>query len=235
MPDSSFDLIIIGGGPAGYPCAIRASQLGLRSAWSSLTRLGGRMRQHRLHPHQGAALQCVDREHDSQPGEGTRHRDRRGQGRLWRCDEAFTEVADQNSKGVEFLMKKHKVTVIAGTGVLTSADHRAGRQRHAHREEGDRARDRFAGEGHPSGRARRSTRRRSSLRMRPCSSRGAQDAGGRGCGRGRAPSSPTSSSSFGRKVTLIEALPRILPIEDAESSDVIAKSFKKRGIKCLPA
>jgi len=37
-------------------------------------------------------------------------------------------------------------------------------------------------------------------------------------------------SAFGTKVTLIEALPRILPIEDAESSDVLTKSFRKRGL-----
>jgi dihydrolipoamide dehydrogenase len=37
-------------------------------------------------------------------------------------------------------------------------------------------------------------------------------------------------NAFGTKVTLIEALPRILPIEDAEASDVVAKSYRKRGI-----
>ena len=37
-------------------------------------------------------------------------------------------------------------------------------------------------------------------------------------------------NAFGTKVTLIEVLPRILPFEDAESSDAITKSFKKRGI-----
>ena len=36
-------------------------------------------------------------------------------------------------------------------------------------------------------------------------------------------------------MTLIEVLPRILPLEDAEASDVLAKSFKKRGITCSPA
>jgi dihydrolipoamide dehydrogenase len=40
-------------------------------------------------------------------------------------------------------------------------------------------------------------------------------------------------NAFGSKVTLIEALPRILPIEDAEASEVLAKSFKKRGIDVL--
>jgi dihydrolipoamide dehydrogenase len=41
-------------------------------------------------------------------------------------------------------------------------------------------------------------------------------------------------NAFGTKVTLIEALPRILPLEDAESSDVLTKSYRKRGITVLP-
>ena len=40
-------------------------------------------------------------------------------------------------------------------------------------------------------------------------------------------------NAFGTKITLIEALPRILPLEDAESSDAITKSYKKRGITVL--
>jgi len=40
-------------------------------------------------------------------------------------------------------------------------------------------------------------------------------------------------NAFGSKVTLIEALPRILPLEDVESSDAITKSFRKRGITVL--
>ena len=37
-------------------------------------------------------------------------------------------------------------------------------------------------------------------------------------------------NAFGSQVTLLEVLPRILPVEDAEMSDVVAKAFKKRGI-----
>jgi dihydrolipoamide dehydrogenase len=40
-------------------------------------------------------------------------------------------------------------------------------------------------------------------------------------------------NAFGSKVTLIEVLPRILPLEDAESSDVLTKSYRKRGITVL--
>ena len=41
--------------------------------------------------------------------------------------------------------------------------------------------------------------------------------------------------AFGTKVMLIEALPRILPLEDPEASDALAKSYKKRGIEVIPA
>jgi dihydrolipoamide dehydrogenase len=40
-------------------------------------------------------------------------------------------------------------------------------------------------------------------------------------------------TAFGTKVTLIEALPRILPLEDTEASDALAKSYRKRGIEVL--
>src|SRR2546426_11166819 len=40
--------------------------------------------------------------------------------------------------------------------------------------------------------------------------------------------------AFGTKVTLIEALPRILPLEDTEASDALGKSYKKRGIDVIP-
>ena len=42
-------------------------------------------------------------------------------------------------------------------------------------------------------------------------------------------------NAFGSKVTVIEALPRILPLEDAECSDALAKSYKKRGIDVFAA
>jgi dihydrolipoamide dehydrogenase len=40
-------------------------------------------------------------------------------------------------------------------------------------------------------------------------------------------------NAFGAQVTLIEVMPRILPLEDPDSSAAIARSFKKRGITCL--
>ena len=52
----SYDLIVIGTGPGGYVCAIRAAQLGLKTAVVEKRKThGGHLPQHRLHPLQGAA------------------------------------------------------------------------------------------------------------------------------------------------------------------------------------
>jgi len=40
-------------------------------------------------------------------------------------------------------------------------------------------------------------------------------------------------NAFGVKVTVIEALPRLLPLEDAEASDAVARSYRKRGIEVI--
>ncbi len=119
---STFDVIIIGGGPAGYPCAIRATQLGLSVGAGREGQDGRRLRQHRLHPDQGAAVQRVDRQPAPEGSEGTGHRPRaRSAVDYGVAMRRSRKVADQNSRGAEFLMKKHKITVIAGTAALTSA------------------------------------------------------------------------------------------------------------------
>ncbi|MDE1938213.1 MAG: FAD-dependent oxidoreductase, partial [Alphaproteobacteria bacterium] len=41
MADTSFDVIVVGGGPGGYVCAIRAAQLGLKTAVVERDKLGG--------------------------------------------------------------------------------------------------------------------------------------------------------------------------------------------------
>ena len=64
------------------------------------------------------------------------------------------KVSEQNSKGVEFLMKKHKITVIKGTGVLGKNRTVQGRERRVPGAEGGGHRHRLAGEGHSADRAR---------------------------------------------------------------------------------
>src|SRR5919109_4990853 len=115
---NQFDVIIIGGGPAGYVCAIRAAQLGLATAVVERDKLGGVCVNIGCIPtkallHSAYVANLVA--HDSKDlgievgGVKTDY------GVAMRRSR---KVSEQNSKGVEFLMKKHKISVIKGSGVV---------------------------------------------------------------------------------------------------------------------
>jgi dihydrolipoamide dehydrogenase len=226
---TNFDVIIVGGGPAGYVCAIRCAQLGLATAVVERDKLGGVCVNIGCIPtkallHSAYVANLVV--HDAKelgvtvggvtPDYGVAMRRSR-------------KVSDQNSKGVEFLMKKHKVTVIKGTGVLGknrtvtvgSDQYQAGKA--VVIATGSRVK------GIPQiGLELNKTTVISSdealfLEQVP-KTLAVIGAGAVGC------EFADIFNAFGTKVTLIEALPRILPLEDAEASDALAKSYRKRGI-----
>ena len=232
MANSSFDVIIIGGGPAGYPCAIRSAQLGLSVGLVERDKMGGVCVNIGCIPTKALLYSASTantiakqaKELGIEVGEvkvdyGVAMRRSR-------------KVADQNSKGADFLMKKNKVTVIKGTGVLASATTvQVGPDTLTAKKAiviatGSRTK------GIPQvGLAINKTTVISSdealfLEQAP-KTLAIVGAGAVGS------EFADIFSSFGSQVTLIEALPRILPVEDVESSDVIAKSFKKRGINVL--
>ena len=229
---NSFDVIVVGGGPAGYVCAIRAAQLGLATAVVERDKLGGVCvnigcipTKALLHSAYVANLAAHDaKELGVEVGPvktdyGVAMRRSR-------------KVSEQNSKGVEFLMKKHKITVIKGTGIL--------------------GKNRTVKVGNDSYEARKAVVIATGSRVKGIPQIGLEinkttvissdealfleqapktmaivGAGAVGC------EFADVFNAFGTKVTLIEALPRILPLEDAESSDVLTKSFRKRGIAVL--
>jgi dihydrolipoamide dehydrogenase len=226
---ANFDVIILGGGPAGYVCAIRAAQLGLSTAVVEKDKLGGvcvnigciptKALLHSAHvahivAHEakdlGVAVQGVTLDYGV-----AMKRSRR--------------VAEQNSKGAEFLMKKNKITVLKGMGtVLPGRKVKVGDETHTAGKAlviatGSRVK------GIPQiGLEINKTTVISSdealfLEQAPASL-AVVGAGAVGS------EFADIFNAFGSKVTLIEALPRILPIEDAEASEVLTKSFKKRGI-----
>jgi dihydrolipoamide dehydrogenase len=227
---AQFDLIILGGGPAGYVCAIRAAQLGLSTAVVEKDKLGGvcvnigciptkallySAAAANLIAHEAKDLGIATGEITTDYGVAMRR---------------SRKVADQNSKGVEFLMKKHKVTVIKGVGSLLPGKRiKVGSDTHDAKKAiviatGSRVK------GIPqiglelNGTTVFSSDEALFLEKAPASI-AIVGAGAVGC------EFADIFNAFGAKVTLIEALPRILPIEDAESSDAVAKSYKKRGIQ----
>ena len=230
---TSFDVIVIGGGPAGYVCAIRAAQLGLSTAVVERDKLGGVCvnigcipTKALLHSAYVANLLAHDAK-DLGIETGPVKTD------FGVAMKRSRKVADQNSKGAEFLMKKNKITVIKGTGVLQPGRKvKVGNDVYEAKKgvviaTGSRVK------GIPqigleinkttvisSDEALFLEKAPATLAIIGAGAVGSEFA--------------DIFNAFGSKVTLIEALPRILPMEDADSSDAITKSFRKRGITVLP-
>jgi dihydrolipoamide dehydrogenase len=229
---ASFDLIILGGGPAGYVCAIRAAQLGLSTAVVERDKLGGVCvnigcipTKALLHSAYVASLLAHDAK-DLGIETGPVKTDYGVAMRRSR------KISDQNSKGVEFLMKKHKVTVIKGEGVLQAGRKvKVGNDVHEAKKAVVIATgSRVKGIPQIGLEINRSTVISSDealfLEQAPATM-AVVGAGAVGC------EFADVFNAFGTKVTLIEALPRILPLEDAEASDALAKAYRKRKIDIL--
>jgi dihydrolipoamide dehydrogenase len=232
VANHTFDVVIIGGGPAGYPAAIRASQLGLTAAVVERDKLGGVCVNIGCIPtksllHSAALLKAIRseaKENGITVGEVT--------GDYGVAMKRSRTVADQNSKGAEFLMKKNKVTVFKGTGVLTSpttvsvGDDTLTATKGVVLATGSRTKGippvGLAVDGKvviTSDEALFLEEAPKRLAIVGAGAVGSEFA--------------DIFQTFGSEVTLIEALPRILPLEDEECSSVIAKAYKKRKIKVM--
>ncbi|GMR13592.1 MAG: dihydrolipoyl dehydrogenase [Gemmatimonadota bacterium] len=230
MADSQYDLVVVGAGPGGYVAAIRAAQLGLAVACVEEAQLGGVCLNIGCIPTKAllASAALVNELKDAE-----RHgiKFSKMTADFGPAQERSRTVADQLSKGVGFLFKKNKITHIEGRGRLlskgsvevTSTD--GGKQAisadHVIIATGSRPK---------------------SLPMLTIdeemiwSSTGAlfQKAAPRSLaviGAGAVGMEFADVySAYGSEVTVIEALDRVLPVEDKDCSAVVARSFKKRGI-----
>jgi dihydrolipoamide dehydrogenase len=226
---NQYDVIIVGGGPAGYVCAIRAAQLGLATALVERDKLGGVCvnigcipTKALLHSAYVASVLAHDaKELGIEVGSvktdyGVAMRRSR-------------KVSEQNSKGVEFLMKKNKITVIKGTGVLgRNRTVRVGKDEYQARKAvviatGSRVKG-IPQIGLEIDKTSVISSDEALFLEKPPATLAIVGAGAVGC------EFADIFHAFGTKITLIEVLPRILPLEDAEASDALAKSYKKRGI-----
>jgi len=228
----AFDLVILGSGPGGYVAAIRASQLGMKVAIVERERLGGICLNWGCIPTK-ALLRTAEIYHYMQ------HADAYGLSAsnvtfdLAKVVDRSRKIAGQLNSGVKSLMKKNKITVVEGVGTLTAANMLNVRTGDTTREltapniivaTGARARELpdVASDGE-----RIWTYRHAMVPSAMPTELLVIGSGAIGI------EFASFYSDMGAKVTVVEMLDRILPVEDAEISAHMAKVLTKQGMTIL--
>jgi dihydrolipoamide dehydrogenase len=233
MADTNFDVIVVGGGPGGYVTAIRAAQLGLKTACVEREHLGGICLNWGCIPTK-ALLRSAE------VGHLLKHADAYGFSAsnvtfdLKKVVERSRKVANQLSNGVKHLLKKNKVEVFDGHGRLNGpgklkvekdgkpvADLTA---KHIILATGARARALPGLE--PDGKLVWTYKE---AMIPPTMPKSLLVVGSGAIGIEFA----SFYRTLGAEVTVVEVLDRVLPVEDAEISAFAKKAFEKQGMKIL--
>ncbi len=226
----SFDVVVVGTGPGGYVSAIRCAQLGLSVAAIEDDRPGGVCLNWGCIPtkallRNAEVVHLIQRAGDFGVTVGEVKAD------YAKAVQRSRGVADRMAKGVEFLFRKNKITLFPGTGTLTSKNTvevkgAAGTETL----EAKRAVILATGSQPKSlpgvtidekvvissnGAVRNETRPQSIVVI---------GAGAVGM------EFADVYAAYGTQVTVLEALPRVLPVEDEDASTLIARLFGRRGI-----
>lgn len=232
MSTQTYDVVVIGSGPGGYVAAIRAAQLGLKTAVVERAELGGICLNWGCIPTK-ALLRSAEIYHNMQRAEEF---GLSATGISFDPDkivERSRGVAKQLSNGIKMLLKKNKVETLIGEGKLTgkgklSVTGESGTIDVAAKNiilaTGARARTLPGLE--PDGDTIWSYREAMVPKAMPKS---ILVIGSGAIGIEFA----SFYNTFGVDVTVVEVMDRILPVEDAEISDFAAKAFKKQGMKLL--
>lgn len=228
-----YDLIVIGSGPGGYVAAIRAAQLGMNVAVVERAELGGICLNWGCIPTKSLlkSAQVLDY---------ARHAEAYGV-QVTKAQPDFNAiiarsrgVAEKMSKGIQYLFKKNNITVLEGNGKLTSdkkvevTDNTGVSQLYEaqHIILATGARSRQLPAIPQDGKRIIGYRQALTLDHLPAS---LLVVGSGAIGSELA----WFYNAMGTKVTLVEFMPNVLPVEDEEVSKQIARSFKKAGIEVM--
>lgn len=229
----SYDILIIGSGPGGYVTAIRASQLGFKTAVVEKAELGGICLNWGCIPTKALLKSAQVFEYLKHAGDyGIQASDAKAD--FGAVVKRSRDVAGGMSKGVQFLMKKNKIDVIAGTGKVhpgkkvevTAADGSKQIIEAKHIIIATGARSRELPNLKQDGKKVIGYREAMTLPSQP-KSMVVVGSGAIGV------EFAYFYATMGTKVTIVEFMPNIVPVEDEEVSKQLERSFKKIGVDIL--
>ncbi len=229
----NYDVIVLGSGPGGYVAAIRASQLGLKTAIVEREALGGICLNWGCIPTKALLKSANVFEYINHAEDyGIKVKDAKADfdGMIKRS----RDVADGMSNGIKFLMKKNKIDVIMGSGKLkpgkkldvTAEDGKTSEYSASHIIIATGARSRELPNLPQDGTKVIGYRKAMSLDKQP---KKIVVVGSGAIGVEFA----YFYNAIGTEVTIVEYMPRIVPVEDVEVSKQLEKSFKKQGIHIM--
>lgn len=235
MAETIYDIAIIGGGPAGYTCAIRAGQFGLKTALiESSEKLGGTCLHVGCIPTKALLFNAEVYDHLKHSKDyGI---EIAGDAKLnWKTIlDRKNQIISKHTKGLDFLMRKNKVTVVPGFGKLIGAA-----------KDGVHTIDVTAA-GKTSQLKTKNVVLATGSDAKLLPGLTADDKILTNIEILSIPQIPKSLivigagavgvefasifRSFGSEITLVEYLPRLVPVEDEDVSKELARAFRKRGI-----
>jgi len=228
----SFDIIVVGAGPGGYVAAIRAAQLGMKAAIVEKQHMGGVCLNWGCIPTK-SLLKSAEVFESIQNAEDYGLSVKGASVDIKKVVKRSRDIADRLSSGIQFLMKKNKITVIDGFGRLSkpgvidvSVEGKTTATLQApHIIFATGAKPRVIEGMEPDGKVIWTAKEAMTPDALPAS---LLVVGSGAIGIEFA----SFYRAFGTEVTVIEMLDRILPQEDADVSKIAQRSFKKRGITC---
>ena len=230
---TSFDLIVIGAGPGGYVAAIRAAQLGMKVAVVEKEACGGICLNWGCIPTK-ALLKSAEVFIEAKNAKAYGVQTGQVKADLAPMMQRSRQVANKMRKGVDFLLKKHKITVLMGTGYVLDAQTvqvsttktKKTNYKAKHIIIATGARAKTIPPIPLNGKNIIEYRGALSLKQQP---KHMLVIGSGALGTEFA----YFYHSIGTQVTLVEALPTILPNEDKDISDYMAQHLKKQGMRIL--
>lgn len=238
MPETIYDVAILGAGPGGYTAAIRAGQLGLKVCLIEKDeRLGGTCLQVGCIPTKALLFNAEVYDHLKAAQEYGIDGVTAPKLNWKTIQDRKNKIVTKHTKGLDFLMRKNKVTVVHGFAKLTGPAKNGVHTIEVSAENGAskiEARNVILATGSfarmlpgltPDDRILTNIEVLSlsdipkSMVIVGCGAVGVEFA--------------SIYKSFGVEVTLVEVLPRLVPVEDEEVSKELLRSFKKKGINCF--